>query len=1007
MSYFPNPLQQLIPSRVRACLGRLHSLVWEDRQDLPVLGGPVNDRPLSLADGQRQPLTAVVPGETFAGPGDTWRQRWFKLAVPAAKPGQEGRRVLFWDSQGETTVYIDGTPWAGIDIAHRYCVLPDAACELWLDTGTYQTAIWYDAPKNVVDQFGCRFDGAWICCRNAAGWQAYWDLHCLEALMDDLLKQDGWSAGDFGLKEPLDDVPVVLRRLLRGLDAVCNALDVHGVDAAAETLRGLYSELRAAPWQGKAALCGHAHIDLVWLWPESEGVRKAVHSFATVLRLMDQYPEFRFTHSQPASYNAVRQAAPTLYDQVLGRIRDGQWEATGGFEVESDVNLPCGEALARSLAYGQRRFAELRGGAVSRNVWIPDVFGYSNCLPQIMKLGGISSFFTTKMTWSSVTRFPHNAFVWRGADGSDVLAFLCPVGYNERVELSALTRASRNNRQSGIHDTTLLPQGVGDGGGGPTEEMCERARRFADLAGVPKTGWTCVEDFFDGLARGADELPIYQGELYLEMHRGVYTTQAHFKQNYRAAERALQAHEASRVLHGQPAAANADWLRVCFAQFHDALPGSSIGLVYEQMNPELQQIAQRQMTAARSVLEASSAASDAMMPHAFNPLPFPRTAVVRCPDRSDALQVVDVPALGTVPLRNQRNMQTGTKAQEGRLDNGMVQAEFSATGKLERLCIDGEPLSLRQPAEFVLYPDYPAQFDAWDIDRHTLQLGQACAENMQLTVAESGPVRAVLVGEAAIGEQSRLRVRYVVDAGLPYLHVELDVDWREEHKLLKYHLFTGYQGQMTRYGAPFGSTLRPQLPGYANDDSQWEVPGSRWAAVSNETEAHGLAVITEAKYGFSCRDGNLGLSLLRAPKHPDPNADRGTHRIRFAIGRHAACTCDGRMSTAAAAEAFYTPMVVFNAAAADIPPPPFELGELGTLVPSWVMPAEQGAGWILRAHETAGQGGSVLLTLRDATAAVRYVDFLENALGEVENLGGGRFLLRYTPYQVISVSVRV
>lgn len=1026
MSYYPNPLQQLIPPRASSLMRRLRRMLWENRRDLDVQGGPVNETPIPLEETVQQPLQDVRPGETFAGPGNQWKQRWFKVTIPAAEKDEVGRRVLFWDSQGETTVYLNGTPWAGIDIAHRYCTLPDEACELWLDTGTYQTGVWFGGPKSRVDEYGCRFDGAWIACRNEAAWKAYWDVSCLNDLMTVLLKRDDWSGHGVGFHEPLDEVSVLLRRLLRGFDTVCNAFDAGGFDAIGEPVKQIYNDVRAAPWQGKAAMCGHAHIDLVWLWPESEGDRKAVHSFSTVLRLMDRYPEFRFMYSQPAAYHAVKRLAPELYDQVVEKIRDGQWEATGGFEVECDVNLPCGEALARCMSLGQKRFAELRGGEISRNVWIPDVFGYSNCLPQIMKLGGITSFFTTKMTWSNITRFPHNAFMWRGADGAEILTFLCPVSYNERVEIGTLIRSTQSNRQSGVYDTALLPQGIGDGGGGPREEMCERARRFADLAEVPQTRWAGVEEFFEGLRTVADKLPVYQGELYLEMHRGTYTTQAQLKHQYRAAERGLQAHEACRVFMGQGAIPEADWLRLCFSQFHDALPGSSIGLVYEELTPELQQIAERQLAEARKTLMAGVTTTGGGAEWIFNPVAVARPAVIESSSAPEdgsndscqtltkdgdkrVLKALQLPALGAVAAADAAvaadTPEVTGDAGRGVLDNGLVQAYFSEQGKLQRLVVDGEELALSQPAEFVMYPDYPVAYDAWDIDRHTLQLGSACADNLTLELAAAGPVRATLEAETALGDSSRMRVSYTLDAGRPYLFVELDVDWQESRKLLKYHLLTDYRGQMARYGGPFGSTRRPQLPGYPGDESQWEVPASRWAAVTNDTETSGAAVITEAKYGFSCRNGNLGLSLLRATVDPDEKADRGRHRIRFAVGLHRTRTEAGRFSTAVAAESLFAPTLSFKAS--ETPPrPPFALDNLGSLVPSWVSPADNGSGWILRAHETAGERGSAVLELTDPPRRVTLIDFLGNEQGSVESLGGNRYRIDYAPYQIISIYVR-
>ena len=263
-------------------------------------------------------------------------------------------------------------------------------------------------------------------------------------------------------------------------------------------------------------------------------------------------------------------------------------------------------------------------------------------------------------------------------------------------------------------------------------------------------------------------------------------------------------------------------------------------------------------------------------------------------------------------------------------------------------------------------------------------------------------MRAVLRGRSRLGEASALVVDYVLERGCPYLRVELDVDWREEHRLLKYHVPTAYRGRHARFGCPVGSILRPQLPGDFADEAMWEVPGSRWAAVMDEAGEAGLALVTEAKYGFSCRDGDLGLSLLRAPKDPDPNADVGRHRIRFAIGQHRVVSAPGRPNTAAAAEALYAPVLVTRGTPAA---PLLEVEGPGTLVPAWVLPAETRQGWILRLHETMGGRGSAVLVLRDEPAAVGCVDLLERPLGAPTGLDARRFRIDYAPYQLISVLV--
>ncbi len=1025
-----NPLQQLIPQRIDAVERRLAEERWTGHWTLPVYGGPLNDEPVGVEAARRQSYTEVQRGEHFGGPGDTWQQRWFRFELPAAEESEHGRRLLFWDCQGESTVFIDGVPWAGLDIAHTYCPMPDHECTVWVDTGTYQTAIWVDHPRQNIEYLGCRFDGASLSLRAHPGWDVYWDFHCLNALLHHLLAAMQWNGNrQVGYNPPVEKASVVTRRLIDELDRACDIYETESIEALGAHLAGIYETLPAAAWQGNAALCGHAHLDLVWLWPESVTKRKAVHSFATVMRLMERYPELCFTQSQPPLYDTVREQAPGLFDQINKRMQEGRWEATGGFEVECDVNLPCGEALARALKYGQQRFAKTRpDGRPSRVVWIPDVFGYAGCLPQIMKLGGIEGFFTTKMTWSSVTRFPHTSFRWRGSDGSEILTHLCPTSYNGTVDIGDVSEAMQRHRQSGVHDDLLLPTGYGDGAGGPTEEMCERARRFADLAHTPRTAWTTVEDFFDRLDTVRDRLPRFDGELYLEFHRGTYTTQAQYKWNYRKAEQALQAREAVRVAKHLPALPAQAWLRLCFAQFHDAIPGSSIGLVYEQMNPELEQIAAAQLHSASQELTAQSPASDAPNDKlsVFNPSMVPRTVLVELTDqelhdlsektkaRAQAVHGADdgahlvsllLPPLSNIAVDaaaaepNKHAWETSARV----LDNGIVRAEFSDAGQLHALTVRGTPVHLAEPAAFRLYPDNPAAFDAWDIDRYSLALGTPCRANSSPTILESGPLRAIIAQEIAVGEKSTMQVRHILEADSSLLHIELDVDWREDHKLLKFHLPTRHCGRMARYGAPFGSVERPQHAGLPSDESQWEVPGSRWAAVLDDNGKHGAAIITEAKYGFSCRDGDLGLSLLRAPKHPDPNADRGAHRIRFAVGLHREETADdGSLSTAVAADTTYSPVLKTCGAACGSP---FTLSELGSLAPAWTCPAESCDGTIIRLHETAGGRGTAYLHLAEGTERIDRVDFLENRLETLSADTSRPVAVPYNPYEIVSLRV--
>lgn len=1031
-----NPLPQLVPQRVTKLFKDVQQRTHPHATPLRVEATPVTQELLDLEEAKRQPLSDVTPGDRFGPAMGGWSQRWFRVRVPAAEKSERGRRHLRWLCQGEATAWLDDEPWAGLDMAHTTWPLPDEACDLWIEQGLWQGALWVRNAKK-IGPHGAEFEGCDLLLRDERAWSLRFDLDVLLQLVDVLVKREGVHLpARIGFLEPLTSVSPLLRKLLRGLDEVCDAHVTGGDEALQARLAELFDALPAESWQPVAAMCGHAHIDLVWLWPERVTHRKGVHSFASVLRLMEHYDDFTFVQSQPALYRVIAERAPSQLEAIRRRVAEGRWEVMGGFEVEPDVNMPCGEALARSLVIGQNETQRLRGER-STVCWIPDVFGYSNCLPQILKLGGVESFYTTKLTWSALNRFPYSSFVWRGADGSEVLTHLCATGYNGDVEVEPIVESLRKHFQADVHDEMLLPMGFGDGGGGPTQEQLERARRLRSLAGVPRAQWTTTESFFDRLSESRDELPTFQGELYLEYHRGVLTTQSEFKRLYRRAETSLQAHEAVRVVRGEGPVDEAAWRRVAFAQFHDALPGSSIRDVYEEMNPELEAIGDAQLAAAGEEFASRAVSAPPPVPDSaagqsegtgagtgtqtgagtarvaggggvaevvFNPLAMERSVVVEVQGEP---RVATLRPLGSVAVNGLRDASAvPVRADERSLSNGMVDARFDEAGRVTSLTVGGEPLVLTQPCGFVLYHDNPASFDAWDIDHYTQMTGRPVGEGMAMSVAEASPARAVLTGETTLGESSRLAVRYTLESGSRWLRIEARVDWHEKHRLLKFHAPTGYRGRTARFGCPFGSIERAQHPGTTVEEAMWEVCGNRWAAACDDA-GRGLAMIAQAKYGFSCHDGNLGVSLLRGPTDPDPDADMGEHTMHLALGRHESIWRSdaegGVMPTAAAADAVFAPVLTG----------PGPVGEgllawenLGGLVPSWASPSTTGDGFVLRLHETAGSSGTATLRLRDAADSVQWVDFFESSLGEVDSVNERTYRFTSSPYQVVSLLVR-
>jgi alpha-mannosidase len=995
---FPlNPLLQLTPLRTQRGVARLAEMIWRDPRPLrvEVTAGRPDHVPPAVA--KKMPLRVVRDGESW---GRLYDQRWGRVAIPAG-----GGRWLHWDEQGEATLFVNGVPFYGFDVAHRHCELPAGVREVWVESLCVQSAIWHPDAKGLGAE-GNIFHGARLLRRDNETWHAYHDLNCLYDWMIELRAKEfpGVPRELFSqTQQPaLTDVSPLYRRLLRGLDTALDAFDTTGVDALRRELAKIYREMRDAAPLSRAALTGHSHLDLVWLWTEQVGEGKAVHTFANVNRLMALYPEFRFAYSQPASYEAVGRRAPELLRAVRARLRAGQWEATGGMYVESDSHVACGEGLARSFMLGQDAFKKLTGRH-SRTLWLPDLFGFNACLPQLMRLSGVDYFFTTKTTWNTVNRFPHSSFVWRGPGGHAVVSHVTQgVQFNNTMAVDQLRAASHQHQQGDLHDEFLMPNGWGDGGGGPSEEMCERARRLSSLRGLPALKWDQPEAFFDRLAAKQAQLPALDGEIYLEYHRGTFTTQSRVKAHFRALERALQLREAALV--ATRGAAGADlahaWRRMVFAQFHDYIPGSSIPEVYANGLPELAALARDLGTAATRTLGAKG---DACL---FNPLPLARRCTV-------GRRVVDLPPLTGVRVADATVRGLPPVTVQGRtLDNGRVTARLDAQGRLAGLSVDGRAVELAAGAgELVVYPEQPANFGPWDIDRHSLSLGQPARAPAKFTAVKNG-----FTVTRQVGAKSTATLRYALEPGASVLRITVGLDWQEPDALLKLHFPTHYRGREVRCGTPFGSVLRPQLATTREAEAMWEWPMSRWATVSSEGERAGLFVLTEAKYGVSCRDGNLGLTLLRTPRHvgfeehgkaypahlsrlPKPATvytDLGRHTIELAVG-HFDLTAPRAEQPAVQAENLFTSPVAYRGRPVASAFGGLEGGE--TLIPHWAQPLGRDR-WVLRLHEVGGQRGTAQLKLAAGWRAQKV-----NLLGEPLGAPLRGKTLAFAPYEIISLQL--
>ncbi|MEZ0299317.1 MAG: alpha-mannosidase [Candidatus Methylacidiphilales bacterium] len=1005
-------LPQLIPNRIQSLTGRLQNAIWQNLQQLTVEATAADPRQRTIEEASQLPREEMAAGTSW---GKLFDQRWFRVVIPAT----EGDVWLNWRDQGEATVYVDGFPHFGFDVAHRHCRITGNVGEVWVESHCIQSAIWH--PEATGLKAGSLHEGAFLCRRNDAAWEAYHDIKCLFDLAMDMRVRENPGAPReltrFGLQPALASVSPLYRRLLRLMDEAADALDLYGLEAFREKMRLAYEEVRMSKVFTNAVLTGHAHIDLVWIWPERIGEAKAMHTFASMNHLLEEYPEFRFTYSQPASYEAIRRRSPRLYKQVTERMATGQWQATGAMYVESDTMMACGEALTRSFILGQKGFIEMNG-APSRLTWLPDVFGYSVCLPQIMKQMGVEYFFTTKMTWNAINRIPFSSFVWRGNDGSEILSHVTQDGgYNSQLQLAEIKSTMNGHQQADIHPEYLLPTGFGDGGGGTTAEMCERARRLDSLPGLPGMKWDQPEAFFDRLAPLRARLPVHQGEFYLEYHRGTFTTHGNLKETFRALERSLQVAEAVASVTGQRWDTEAAWKRLVFAQFHDYIPGTSVWDVYLEGLPELQRHAAQQQQKALEALSMGVTSEDdgQSVPCLFNPHAISVDRMVVHPQTGKRVCVC-LPPLSGVPF-NEAVLPSShfppVRIEGLGVGSGETYLRLNNSGWIEELMLGGRSVDLAGSfGQLVLYPDRPADFDAWDIDRPTLSLGSVCDAQPKIEPFHEGDDIAGFRVTRQIGLNSTATVVFSLERVTDFLDITVELDWQEPEHLLKMRFPTRYAAVNARFGSPFGSVLRSQIPNSTVSDAMWEVPFSRYLAVFDEGERDGIFLVTECKYGAYVKSGEIGLSLVRSPlvtgfemhsgawpPHlsrldvPSRHSDIGKHRIRLAIGRYDITSTQ----PAEVAETHFTDPVLYRGAA--IPSPLKLLTGCKTLVPAWAKPAGSDE-WILRLHETAGFRG----TARIEPAKGWQISQTDLAEQSDQPLAGGAFA--FTPYQIVSLRFR-
>lgn len=767
---------------------------------------------------------------------------------------------------------------------------------------------------------------------------------------------------------------------------------------------------------------GHSHTDVAWLWPLMETERKCARTFATQLALMEEYPEYRFLQSQACLYEMTRRLYPELYERIRRAVRRGQWIVEGGMWVEADTNIAGGESLIRQFIHGKRFFRD-EFGVDCELLWLPDVFGYSGSLPQIMAGCGVRYFSTQKIFWNynGGEMFPYNTFWWEGIDGTKVLSHIHN-DYNSQTNPATLMERWKQRVQKDGISARIVPFGWGDGGGGPTRTHLEFLRRQRNLEGAPRARIASPLEFFRREARRAKGLRSYVGELYFQAHRGTYTTQSRTKRGNRRCEFALREAEfwatAAKALgcfEYPVSQMDEAWKGLLLNQFHDILPGSSIRRVYE----EAETLFARVLEAAEKVAREAAGSLVRKKSNSltvFNSLCWPRSVLVKLPSdmrgaaldgRALAVQRVGdarytelvVPACGAVGLRAAEpgKAENSIRVDCHTMENECLRAEFNDRGEITSLMdkATGQQWAAGPMNQFRMFKDVPRAFDAWDIDSTYEAMDVELFGRAEVDVVAAGPLVGVLRIRRVL-DRSTLVQEIWLRRNSRQLEFRTAIDWRQKHRLLKVCFPTTVHAKEALHEIQFGHLRRPAHRSRPYDADRFEVVNQKWTALVEENR--GAAVLNDCKYGVNVFGGSINLTLLRATLAPDMTADQGSHEFAYAF-----TFWNGPFIESGVVREGYelnTPVVAIGGEAQL--PSLFELDAPNVILEA-LKAAEDGSGdVVVRLYEAYRATTRCTLRTTLEVAGAWQTNMLEERRGPVA-VRDGQIVLRFRPFEIKTV----
>ncbi|MEP0765677.1 MAG: alpha-mannosidase [Fimbriimonadia bacterium] len=979
--------------------------------------------PLSLAVSQQQGIrderaaraARFLPVEPGFRWGPVWSTAWFRITgnVPEEWNGENVLAAI--DLGAETTVWWNNAPREGLDRNHRYHHY-EGGPEVDLIAEAY-------AINPLVSDWGrpkdppatpCEVGECFLFLPDARLWSYYHDFRVALGLLEELPRDEP----RFG-------------RLLYAMNESVNAFSREGIDAATEVLREEWYQPACASAH-KVSAIGHAHIDTAWLWPLHITMKKCAHTFSTATRYMELYPDYKFLCSQAAQYEWIREQYPGLFERIKEMVKRGQWEPTGSMWVEADCNVPSGESLVRQFLYGKRYFLE-HFGVETKDMWLPDVFGYSAALPQILKLAGVDYFLTQKICWNDTNVFPHHTFRWKGIDGTEVLSHFMPANdYCCNMTPKQLLFSVHNFKEHGRSDRSLYVYGYGDGGGGPTVDMIEAGLRMRDVEGLPRVEMEFARDFLRKTFEEARDLATWWGELYFELHRGTYTTQATNKKHNRKCELLLRDAEMLASLFCGASAYPRDaleeaWKLVLLNQFHDILPGSSIEEVYRDSDRDYTRVYDLLRPVVDGVVQESRGEHVAL--YSTREAGFGDLGTVRLAGGKkyqsiewaeggvSPLQQLGEEALFAVPpfgigRLSGKLSETVVPASilsvdERTLENEHLAVRIDDAGSIASLVLKASDQQVvaegRVCNEIQLLEDVPNNWEAWDIDLFSHETVRSLPGRAEIEVVEHGPVRAAVRVTKTFGS-SRIVQDIRLAASAPFVEFATTVDWHEDRKMLKAAFPVRVNSPRATYEIQFGHVERPTHYNTSWDQARFEVCGHKWADLSEG--GWGVALINDCKYGHDTYLDTIRLTLLRAPQAPDPTADRGTHHFTYWLYPHlgdfrqaGVVTVANRLNSPVRCVRTASPVDTHSFLEITAPP------DGPKLVVETLKRAEGSNDLILRLYEAHNARGKAGIRFGFPVVQAQRCDLLERAVGEAIEVRDGTITLDVRPFEIITLKL--